>query len=63
LSHAGAYVQADWGSIPDQPNIAAFSIYGPSPLTPEFQYFACVESEDDKAVKILSVRALIIKKP
>jgi len=59
LRHAGM-AQADWGTIPNHPEVAAFAVNQPNPMPSEVEFLAFVESEDDKPVRVLSVKTLTI---
>jgi hypothetical protein len=58
----GGYMHATWGKLAEYPNVAAFVIDGPNPFSSDATFFACIESEDDAPVKVLSVRVLTINK-
>ena len=49
-----------WGTIPDHPEIAAFIVGQPNHMPSSVQYSACVESNDDKPINVVSVQKLTI---
>jgi len=57
----GGYIQTEWGIIPDHPDVAGFVIDQPNPLPASSEFTACVESQDDEPVRILSVKTLTTK--
>ncbi len=61
LRHAGI-AQADWGTIPNHPEIAAFVVNQPNPMPSEVEFLAYVESADDKPVRVLDVKRLAIER-
>ena len=60
LGLGGGIAQVNWGKIPDRDDIAAISVNQPNPMPSDAKVEAVVASEDDRPVKILSVRSLTI---
>jgi hypothetical protein len=63
LGQGGGMAQANWGTVPGHPEIAAFVVNLPNPMPSSVAYRAYVESEDALPVKIIAVRALTLTKP
>jgi hypothetical protein len=49
-----------WRAVPDHPEIAAFVVGQPNPMPSNARYSACVESSDDKPIKVVSVHQLTV---
>lgn len=60
LIPGGGFMQSTFGKIPENNKIAASIISGPNPLSSDDTYMVCIESEDDKPIKILDVTRLTI---
>jgi hypothetical protein len=60
----GGYVESSWGTLPEAgPNVAAFVVSAPNPMSADDGLLACVQSEDEDPVKVVAVKTLTIKKP
>lgn len=59
----GGSKQLSWGKIPNQENVAVISINQPNPMPSDDTVESVIASEDDKPVKILGVRVLVITPP
>jgi len=60
----GGYIESSWGTLPEAgPNIAAFVVGAPNPMSADDGLLACVQSEDENPVKVIAVKTLTIKKP
>ena len=60
LPHGGVGGNDQWGSIPNRSDIAVFLVGQPNPMPSNVKYRACVESGDEKPVRILDVKKLIV---